>query len=157
MRKKTIARVFAATLCASIFSVSSAFSAEQDSSPSPAKSDSEAAIVDEIGGPSTTELAGLTLQYKYTTGREYRIWFTEDEITFLMVNAVEPDAKPKSLPYRARKLGDEMYLVHWLVPGRVGHISLVADLKNKKMHVAGLMPGKIEFFDIADIHTIERK
>jgi hypothetical protein len=40
-----------------------------------------------------------------------------------------------------------MYLVHWLVPGRIGHVSLIVDLASMKIHGSALMPGQMELFE----------
>jgi len=35
------------------------------------------------------------------------------------------------------------------------HVALLVDLKEKHVHVSALMPKGVEFFDIADIQTME--
>ena len=109
---------------------------------------------DEIGGPSTKELAGTTLLYEYSTGRKYQLSFDPDNVTFLFVK--DPTAKPMSLPYRARKIREKLYMVHWI--NREGHIhvTLLLDLERRHVHVSALMPGGIEFFDIAPIEKMDR-
>jgi hypothetical protein len=111
---------------------------------------------DEIGGPSTKELKGLHLLYQYTSGREYQLDFDADTVTFLMHH--DPHGvpgqvfTPGTLPYRARKLRDGLYLVHWLNRspdmGNI-HVALIIDLKQKLMHCSALMPGGFELFDQA--------
>jgi MoaF N-terminal domain len=111
-------------------------------------------VLHEIGGPSTKELAGTKLLYEYSTGRKYQLSFDPDNVTFLFVK--DPAAKPVSLPYRARKIRENLFLVHWL--NREGHIhvALLLDLERRQVHVSALMPGGIEFFDIAEIEKGER-
>jgi MoaF N-terminal domain len=109
----------------------------------------------EIGGPSTS-LKGLHLLYQYETGREYQLDFDADTVTFLAHK--DPTAAPGTvftpgtMHYRARKLRDDLYLVHWLnrspEMGNI-HVALIIDLKQKIVHVSALMPGGMEFFDIA--------
>lgn len=116
----------------------------------------------EIGGPMTKELAGLKLFYKYTTGREYELTFDEDTVTFLPHK--DPTAPagtkftPGTLHYLARRVRPDLYLVHWLVRsptmGNI-HVALILDLTKKHVYVSALMPKGVEFFDIADIQSIE--
>jgi MoaF N-terminal domain len=109
---------------------------------------------DEIGGPSTKELAGMTFLYEYSTGRKYQLTFDPDFVTFLMVK--DPAAKPMSIAYRARKIRQNLYMVHWLNREHSIHVTLLLDLEQRQVHVSALMPGGIEFFDIAQIEKIDR-
>ena len=119
---------------------------------------------DEIGGPSTKELKGLHLLYQYTSGREYQLDFDADTVTFLMHH--DPHGKPGevftpgTMHYRARKLRDGLYLVHWLnrspTMGNI-HVALVIDLKQRLMHCSALMPGGFELFDMAHFEAMSWK
>jgi hypothetical protein len=127
-------------------------------------SDSANAPPPEIGGPSTKEMAGLTIHYKYSVGREYQLSFDADTVTFLpfRIPGDAPGTKyePGTLHYRARLIRPQLYMVHWLVrPPNGGniHVTLLIDLKERHVHVSALMPGGLEFFDIADIQTITWK
>jgi hypothetical protein len=108
-------------------------------------------IPDEVGGRRTMELDGHEFEYQYSTGRRYRIRFYDDRVSFQLLSK---DSQPiRTLPYLARKIRDGMYFVHWMVPGRTGHVALLIDLPQKTVHVAALMPAQQEMFDEA---TIER-
>jgi hypothetical protein len=109
---------------------------------------------DEIGGPATKELAGTRLLYEYSTGRKYELSFDPDNVTFLMVK--DPAAKPMSIAYRARKIRENLYMVHWLNREASIHVTLLLDLERGEVHVSALMPGRIEFFDLAKIEKAER-
>ena len=112
---------------------------------------------DEIGGPTTKELKGLHLQYKYTSGREYLLDFDADTVTFHQLH--DPHAKPgapvpepATLPYMARKLRDRLYLVHWLnrspTMGNI-HVALIVDIMKRRMYASAIMPRGFELFDVA--------
>ena len=54
------------------------------------------------------------------------------------------------VPYRARAIRPgSIYLTHWMVPGRTGHVALIFDLEEKRVDAAALMPGMMELFDRA--------
>ncbi len=109
---------------------------------------------DDIGGPSTKELAGTTLLYQYTTGRKYQLEFTPDEVSFVL--ATDSTGQKHYLPYRARKIRENLYMVHWIVKQNHIHVTLLLDLEQDQVHVSALMPGGTEFFDIAKIEKKER-
>jgi len=119
---------------------------------------------DEIGGPSTKELKGLHLLYRYTSGREYQLDFDADTVTFLLHH--DPHGKPgdvhtsATLHYRARKLRDGLYLVHWLnrspTMGNI-HVALIIDLQRRLMHASAIMPGGFELFDMAHFESMSWK
>jgi hypothetical protein len=121
-----------------------------------------------IGAPSSHELDGYVLDYRYSTGHRYRLEFFDDEqVSFDMIDAgggeppsPAPDdadgnpidtAAPR--PCRVRKLRDGLFLVHWLVrPGPGIHVALVVDLERGEVHSAAMMPpNQWEYFDVAEM------
>lgn len=109
---------------------------------------------DHIGGPSTKELAGTALLYQYTTGRKFQLEFTPDEVAFVL--ASDPKKEKHYLPYRARKIREDLYMVHWIIKANHIHVTLLLDFEQDHVHVSGLMPDGSEFFDIAKIEKKER-
>jgi len=109
---------------------------------------------DLVGGPATTELAGARFVYRYSTGPRYRLEFTDATVTFRLQTDPDKASPAGTLPYRARKLRDDLYLVHWMAASRTIHVALVIDLAQRKIHVSGLMPGRLEFFDMAEIEEL---
>lgn len=112
-------------------------------------------LPDKIGGPTTKDLAGRTFEYQYSSGIGYRLSFDEENVYFIPSDPPEAFRRAGkrylSLPYRARSIRDGLYLVHWLIAGRSGHVTLIIDLERQEVHSAALMPGKFELFDIASI------
>jgi len=68
---------------------------------------------DKIGGPSTTELEGTVIEYRYSTGNHYRMEFAAESLSFDHLFPAGPAVGP--LPYRARKLRDVLFLVCWIL------------------------------------------
>jgi hypothetical protein len=110
---------------------------------------------DLVGGPATTELAGAYFVYRYSTGRKYRLEFTNKTVTFQLMMDPETAPPARTLAYRARKLRDDLFLVHWMPSDRSSHVALVIDLANHKIHVSGVLPGHVEFFDVGEIEEIK--
>ncbi|WP_406236893.1 MoaF-related domain-containing protein [Nocardia sp. NBC_01009] len=110
---------------------------------------------DLIGGPSTTELAGTVIEYRYTTGNHYRMTFTADNLGFVLLSDPNRHAVD-AIAYRARKLREDFYLVCWtLKPGI--HVALLLDFEQRQVHVTAMMPpNQWEFFDIGEILQAER-
>ena len=112
---------------------------------------------DVVAGADNSIMHGKTLEYRYTSGREYRLTFTSEQVTFEMLDspAYKPEyAIPVSLPYYARTLREDQVLVHWMVPGRIGHVALVIDFAEQKIYASALMPFKMEMFDVAEISRV---
>ena len=152
-RRRLLAPLALATLLATLLALPlAAITARADEVPAP-----------EIGGPSTQEMKGLTLHYQYSTGREYQLAFDSETVTFVQFagtggKKLDKPSEPGVMHYRARKLRDQMYLVHWInrspTMGNI-HVALVVDLREHVMHCSALMPGGIELFDIAKMKTVD--
>jgi hypothetical protein len=106
---------------------------------------------DEVNLNGAANLDRLEIEYTYSSGRAYRLKFYDDRVSFSQLNTPAPTL---TLPYLAREIGEEMYLVHWMVPGRIGHVSLVLDLAGKTIHGSALMPGQMELFEQGPISEV---
>ena len=115
------------------------------------------------------ELNGVLAEYTYpgkegTKGPHYVISIHVDKFDF---SSPWPGEKRAELPqtkeapkegvttpptggvdYRARKIQEGLYLVHWIVNWQV-HVALLLDFVNHRTICAALMPGKTELFDVA--------
>jgi phenolic acid decarboxylase len=99
-------------------------------------------------------LAGARLVYRYSTGRRYHLDFTAERVTFALESQPGVWGASHSLPYRARKLRDGFYLIHWLPPHRTIHVTLLIDVNERRVHGSALLPDKVECFDIATIEEL---
>lgn len=111
-------------------------------------------IPDEVDLSNAVNLEELEVQYTYSSGRAYKLKFYDDRVSFTQLDAGH--IPTLTVPYRAKKIGKDMFLVHWLVPGRIGHVSLILDLENKLIHASALMPGQMELFDGGPIVDVSR-
>ena len=106
---------------------------------------------DEVNLQNAVDLDGLVIEYTYSSGRAYELTFYADRVSFSQLNTPAPTL---TLPYLARPIADEIYLVHWMVPGRIGHVSLVVDLATNRIHGSALMPGQMELFEEGPITSV---
>lgn len=94
-------------------------------------------------------MVGRTFYYEYPTGPQYRISFSK-ELVYFTVPPLPDGTSVIAIPYRQREVRPDLFLVHWIGPGRQGHVALIFDLKEKKVDCAALMPaGLYELFDRA--------
>lgn len=112
------------------------------------------AFPDEVDLSHAFNLEALEIQYTYSSGRAYQLRFYDDRVSFTQLEA--GNIPTLTVPYRAKKIGNDMFLVHWLVPGRIGHVSLILDLDNNLIHASALMPGQMELFDGGPIFAVKR-
>ena len=111
------------------------------------------------------DLNGVLLDYTYPGGGpHYVVTISLDKVDFRSPwPGEEPEQPPPSeeppregavtppsqgVDYRARKIQDGLYLVHWIVNWEI-HVALLFDFVNKKTICAALMPGKTELWDVA--------
>ena len=108
---------------------------------------------DEINLDNATDLDGLVIEYTYSSGRSYELTFYDDRVSFAQLNTQAPVL---TLPYLARPIAEDIYMVHWMVPGRIGHVTLVVDLVTNRIHGSALMPGQMELFEEGPITSVTR-
>jgi hypothetical protein len=109
---------------------------------------------DEIVGPFTQDLAGVSLTYRYSTGGDYYITYGTDTVTFRLPLPDGTHTPPITVPYYARKLRPKIYMVHWINPERTVHVTQVLDAKNREVNVSALMPGQWQLFDVGHVSEI---
>lgn len=114
------------------------------------------------------ELDGVLLDYKYPgeKGPHYVVSIHVDKLDFMSPwpgeKAVQPPPPPPvqtgsepvrppvgGVEYRARKIQEGLYFVHWIVNKQI-HVALLFDFVNKKTIAGALMPGGWELWDIAE-------
>lgn len=113
--------------------------------------------------PLSTALNGLTIEYRYSSGRHYRLRFTEDyHVGFDFLNQLEMEGVETPtgdivLSFRARDLRPGLTQLHWLVKDASIHVSITFDFDAKRLYVGAMMPpNKWEFWDSAEILSIDQ-
>ncbi|KAG2421501.1 hypothetical protein HFD88_005476 [Aspergillus terreus] len=111
-------------------------------------------LPDKVGGPKTTGMVGRTFEYQYPTGPRYRISFSK-ELAYFTIPPLPDGTSVVAVPYQQREVRPNLFLVHWMGPGRQGHVALVFDLEQRKVDCAALMPaGLYELFDRAEFREV---
>lgn len=111
---------------------------------------------DEIIGPFTQDLVGVSLTYHYTHGGDYFITYGTDTVTFKLPLPDGTQTPPITVPYFARKIRPKIYMVHWTNPERTVHVTQVLDARNREVNVSALMPGQWQLFDVGVVTKITK-
>jgi hypothetical protein len=115
---------------------------------------------DLVGGPMTQDLNGITLAYKYAKSGSFRISYAPNMVRFGMPADLNDANTPTlSTAARMRKIGDDLYMVHWFSPGpsRAVHCVQIVDFKQMQVFLGALMPpGTVEDFDFAHIAVMTK-
>ena len=109
----------------------------------------------EIGGTLTTELAGTTITYNYTSGRKYRVTYGPDTLAYLRMD-VPGRTLVEGLPYIARKIDTDVYYISWHRPERGEFVTILIDLGKRMLYTSALLEGNDRHFDLAEIVDVER-
>lgn len=106
-------------------------------------------------------LNGTTLIFEYTNGRGFYLSFYDNKLKYqLNRNIANPESvgsNNQDIPYRSRKIGDNIYQVFWHEPRLKDTVSMVINLNNRTLFASGLLGydgRKHEVFDAAIIKQI---
>jgi hypothetical protein len=113
------------------------------------------AAADEPLTPLTRELAGTALTYRFPIGRVYRATYGAEQVRFELIEPVLAEAPSATLPYVARRIRDEVYLVAWHGDPKF-HSTQLIDLEKRELHASALLEGERGFFETARIVEIVR-
>ena len=111
------------------------------------------ALADADGGLSK-ELAGTSLTYQYEGGRRYSVRFEADTVAWQRLDvARDPVA---GVPYIARRIAPDVYLVNWHRPELTEYITILFDLRQRVMHTSALLEGRDRHFESGRIVELQR-
>ena len=105
--------------------------------------------------PLTQELAGTALIYRFAIGRVYRATYGAERVRFELIEPASADAPSADLPYVARRIRDDVYLVAWHGDPKF-HSTQLIDLERRELHASALLDGQRDFFETARIVEIVR-
>ncbi len=110
------------------------------------------------------DLVGFVADYVYPNGLHYVLSVERDKLDFFSPWPGEERAGPPEVPqspagvnapdvtggvdYRARKIREGLYMVHWIVNWEI-HVTLLLDFERNRTICGALMPGKTELWDEA--------
>lgn len=108
------------------------------------------AVNAEVGGVLTQELNGVSLVYEYTSGRKYSVEYKADTFAYLRMDEAGREWV-RGIPYIARKIDENLYLLNWHTPERVEYVTILIDLDRQILYTSALLEGTERHFDVANI------
>lgn len=101
------------------------------------------------------DLNGVILEYTYPSQRVIGIHhvtsITQNKLDFKSPwpeNGIKKEENFSGIEYKARKIQDGLYLVHWI--DGFNHTVLLMDFVNKRTTCAAYLHGETEIWDVAD-------
>ena len=84
-------------------------------------------------------LDGMNFQYFYDAGGGLKIAFAEGKLQYEWISGPRKGTHAENIPYQSRKIGDEVYLINWHQPDKPDFVSLVIDLKEKRLYSSAIL------------------
>ena len=84
-------------------------------------------------------LDGVSFDYFYKGGGGLNIAFAKGELAFEWIKGPRKGNKAGNIPYQSRLIGDDMYLVNWHQPDKPDFVSLIVNLKDKKLYSSAIL------------------
>ena len=75
-------------------------------------------------------LDGYSLNFQYQTGSAIHLEFYDGKGKYEWITGPGKGNGNKDIPYRSRKIGDDVYLMNWHETGLKDYLTLVFDFKN---------------------------
>ena len=83
-------------------------------------------------------LDGISMDYFYQNGSGIHIEFYDGKVRFEWIDGPAKGVSRGDIPYRSRKIGDEMYLVNFHEEEVMDFITLIFNLKQNVMYSSAL-------------------
>lgn len=85
-------------------------------------------------------LDGTTIDWSYTSSGSGMILSFESGLAqYEWVTGARKGRKAQDIPYKSRKIGDDVYLVNWVQPEKPDFITLIFDFKRNVAFSSGLI------------------
>ena len=97
----------------------------------------------EAASPETTKfdfgnpehlLDGYSFNYQYVNGKAIHMEFADGKGNYEWINGPRKGKGNANIPYRSRKIGDDLYLVNWHETGIKDYLTLVLDFKHMTVY-----------------------
>lgn len=124
MKKITIKKRFLVLLLISVMGIGTSF-AQNTTSPGVEKY--------QFGEPEHL-LDGYSFNYQYQTGNAIHMEFYDGKGKYEWVTGPGKGKGNQDIPYRSRKIGDDLYLINWHETGLKDYLTLVFDFKNMTVY-----------------------
>lgn len=79
-------------------------------------------------------LDGYSYNYQYQNGKAIHMEFYDGKAKYEWINGPRKGKGNKDIPYRCRKIGDDVYLVNWHETGIKDYLTLVLDFKHMTVY-----------------------
>jgi hypothetical protein len=79
-------------------------------------------------------LDGYSFNYQYQTGNAIHMEFYEGKGKYEWITGPRNGNGNKDIPYRCRRIGDDLYLMNWHETGLKDYLTLVFDFKNRVVY-----------------------
>ncbi|MBW1915110.1 MAG: MoaF N-terminal domain-containing protein [Deltaproteobacteria bacterium] len=84
-------------------------------------------------------LDGTTLEYYYQNGSGISIDFYDGKLRYEWIAGPPKGNMGKDIPYRSRKIGDEMYIVNFHEKHKPDFVTLIFNLKQNVMYSSAIL------------------
>ncbi len=79
-------------------------------------------------------LDGYSFNYQYGNGKAIHMDFADGKAKYEWINGPRKGKGNEDIPYRSRKIGDDLYLVNWHETGIKDYLTLVLDFKHMTVY-----------------------
>ena len=93
----------------------------------------------EVGEGLSSDLDGKTIAWEYSGGRNYEIRFADGMLTYHRTNGDAAREWRSLVPYNARKIGENEYLVGWHEADRTNYVTLLFQLDQDRLFSSALL------------------
>lgn len=104
----------------------------------------------------TRALNGTDITYEYDSGRSYNVKFEEAGISYRYLTGSRPDAWWGPFPYKAFKVGDDLFMASWFEAGYGDYVTLLINFDTKILYGSAILSGEEVHFHGAKIVKIQR-
>jgi hypothetical protein len=108
----------------------------------------------EVFGDLSGDLDGVSLTYHYASGRQYDVSFSGGKVSWQRKDVAREPVS--GVPYVARKIADNLYLVNWGRRELVESITVLMDFDKRTLYTSALLEGNVPHFDLAKIVALTR-